>query len=153
MSEPESQPDGSARRPTGGAPRIRRRTLIVGGAAGVGAAALGVGGWAAFVRKPALPDLDAAGLSANAQQLVRTLHAQIRGLRIDGEAFVSWVEARQRYYGEIDAPPERLPHRTVQSMILSTDFFTKGAERFRIARFQAYYDPHKNPCYNPLRGT
>ena len=40
----------------------------------------------------------------------------------------------------------------MNSLLLSTDLFDEGREPGPL-RYVSFYDPHKNPCFNPLRAA
>ena len=127
--------------------KLSRRTLIVG--VGVLAGA-GAGGGYALWRWRRF-----SGLEPNARRLAWLVSARIRwlGVDVDDSIVMTWIEEHVRHYGPLEAEPAGASHQHTQSLLLSTNLYTTGqSERGDVTEFVSYYDPVKNPCYNPLRG-
>lgn len=126
-----------------------RRKWLLGGAL-VTAGAAGVGGWALWRWRRF------EALEPNARKLAWFLSTRVGhfGLDIGDEIIETWIGEHLRLHGPLRRAPRGVSDKLLQSLVLSTDRYTTGvAEPQAITRFVSYYDPHKNACYNPLRGS
>ncbi len=127
-----------------------RRRFLIGGAVVVAGAALGGGGYALWRWRRF------SNFEPNPRKLAWYLSARARwlDLEIPDAAIESWVAEHLRHHGAIERTPRGASDRLLQSLILSTDLYASDrSEAQAPTRFVSYYDPHKNPCYNPLRGA
>lgn len=120
-----------------------RRKLLILGLAVTGATALGGGGWALW-RWRRFKEL-----APGPRKLAWFMAGRIAALQLDmpDEFVQQWVEDHERLHGKIDEGKAK--RAQVQSLILSTNLLTRTGDE--APAYLSYYDPHKNPCYNPLR--
>ena len=147
----------SERDTTGGTPppnarTVGRRTLIKRGA--LGAAAVGVGGagaawswmvhtfgWGGAVeRVPRISEHVRTRL-LSVEQRVRT---HFDYLDIDEDGLRAFADLHREAY-----PDAEYDFKLYERFLLSTDFFLNGADEGRVVTFVRYYDPYRNPCWNP----
>jgi len=140
---------------------ITRRKLLVGALGMAGLAALGFAGGrlgieaeiAAGIRQRlGFLKLDEAGVHAFAVDQVNTLLAKRPTLNRLKYHFLSTVAPSFTRYERATVKRSRLEQMMdtfASTYLLSTDFFSRGADESRVVKYVAYYDPML-ACGNPF---
>jgi len=123
-----------------------RRRWALALATGAGVTGATVGGWALWRWRRF------ADLPPGARKMAWSLSARAdrMALAIDDEIVRAFLDDRVRFEGEIEDSTRGATWVDFESLVLSTDAFDP-ASGDEVTRYVSYYDPHKNPCYNPLR--
>jgi hypothetical protein len=72
------------------------------------------------------------------------------GVSISDEIVTRWVEDFEAFGGKPKLKRGRPSRRKLESLLMSTDLFDSESGG-KVTRYVAHYNPHKNPCYNPMR--
>ena len=139
----------------------RRRFLLIASGIAV-AAAVGVAGFAPSVtesqivshvrRRLGFLKLDEAGLRAFARdQVAQVLAKRPTWSRLQYHVLSLFTSSASRYDRSSDRRSrlERITDGFAQTYLLSSDFFTQGADPARVVRYVGFYDPLAG-CGNPF---
>lgn len=124
---------------------ITRRRLVALGVGGLALAGLGAGYYAWRRSRFAQfegPLREFALAMADAADEV--------GVSMSDEIVARWVEDFDAFGGRARLKKGRPSRMKLESLLLSTDLFDPNSGG-KVTRYVAHYNPHKNPCYNPLR--
>jgi hypothetical protein len=94
--------------------------------------------------------LDEDGLKAFARDAVKhdiVTPSKRHLLAVSGPLYLQFAAPGDGYVGRAVRHGEE---RIISAYLLSTDFFTGGADTSRVVRYLGYYDPLNHPCGNPF---
>jgi hypothetical protein len=121
---------------------MKRRGFLL--ATTAGALGLGAAGW--WVLRP------------TGHPLARVIHAHLSFLRLEAVELARFIADHERAFPRFASRLEsatgderrKLERQLVSDFLLSSDFFSNGADEGRPVRHLALYDPRRVGCRNPF---
>ena len=121
---------------------LTRRKLVALGVGGLALLGAGVYAW----RRTRFE-----GLQGEAREFALAMAdgAESAGVVISDDIVLRWCEDYEAFGRKLSRHKGKVSRKQLESLILSTDFFDPSTEG--VTKYVSHYNPHKVPCYNPLR--
>mgnify|MGYP000229649352 CR=1 FL=1 len=124
--------------------KLSRRKLVV---LGVGMGGLALAGAGVYAWRRTRFE----SLQGDAREFALALAdgAAKAGVTLSDAIVIRWCEDYESFGGKLKKRRGKVSRKQLESLILSTDFFDANTDG--ATQYVSHYNPHKVPCYNPLR--
>ncbi len=132
---------------------VKRRVLLQGA---IAATAIGGSVLAGRARRrqdsPATPsqEVQPPTIADDTRSFMNGLAARLSPLEIADETLLAFIHDHAQANGSFEWRNHRVPHKVAQRLLLSTNFFQRGADPRIPLLYVRYYDPYISTCYNPI---